>query len=181
MANAKACPCTGALIIDHCLERFALRLAPEIYSATFDLAEQSNRSLNGEISQAIESWLYQYDVLCLVRDNLSVAAGATASARIRAAVPVFNCDADKGEAKFSLRIREALGDELKKRFQDMKASSRSFVSMNTYIHQILAWWLAYSFEMQELQNALHDGFVSSTMARRRDQQDSIRTLQLCHA
>lgn len=142
-------------------DRFVLRLNPELYEAISTQAELNNRSINGEICTALDSWLYQYDQLMLVKNRVAQAADEHTAERIMSDTPVFPLGRENGECKIVVRLKDSQRDDLKSRVEQYKGQIGGFTSQNAYAQMVLVWWLTFNYELREFSKSLYQAMSTS--------------------
>lgn len=142
-------------------DRFPLRLNPDVYEAIANQAESNNRSINGEICMALDSWLYNYEHMVLVKNRVVQSADPKTAKEIMAHAPVFDFSRENGQNKIVVRLKESHREDLKNRVEDYKRKIGAFTSQNAYLQMVLVWWLSYNYELQEFTKVLYQSFMSN--------------------
>jgi hypothetical protein len=155
-----------------------LRLNPELSSALATIAGVHNRSMNGEICEALEKWLYEHEALMLVHDKLVSSVSGEAQKAITASIPVFKLQQEKDSetTKITLRYNEPLRRDLQEAASDYTAGSGEFLSQNHFVQMILVWWLVYNYELHEYTKAIYKEFQAKRGTRRTGQVDWLKSL-----
>jgi len=148
------------------IERFVLRLNLSLFKAISQQAEHSHRSINGEICAALDSWLFEFDQLMLVRNRIAQATGKHAALEIIAAAPNFPTSPNKADYKTMVRLKETQLSALKARIERHKAQVGKFTSQNNYVQMVLIWWVTFSFEVREFSKSLTTHALLGTGAHR---------------
>tara|TARA_R110002124_G_scaffold128157_9_gene288605 strand:+ start:12452 stop:12943 length:492 start_codon:yes stop_codon:yes gene_type:complete len=140
-----------------------LRLSQELYDAASDLADQHNRSLNGEICTSFSKWLYEHDALMLVKDRLLATTTEDTILSILRRTPSFEIgtEVERDTCTCPVRLKEDVGRALRRAHTSFKAGADGFLSLNAFMKMVLAWWISYSFQVSECSKALYNNFMHS--------------------
>jgi len=143
-------------------DRFVFRVNPSLYAAIVELAEAANRSVNGEICTAVEKWLYERDSLVVIKDRLLASASIETIDRIREATPLglFNADAESERCKTNVRLKEFVESDLRSAWEQHKAEVGP-LSLNSFLKNVVHWWVTYSYQIAECAKAIHRDFKNS--------------------
>jgi hypothetical protein len=147
--------------------RVIFRLNPSLLAAITELADEANRSVNGEICTAVDKWLYHRDSLVLMKDRLLASASAQTIDDIRKATPCYTISSEiEGEdVKTSVRFKESVAADLRGEWVRQK-SATGRLSLNSFLKIVVAWWVSYSFQLAACAKAIHKDFENSTRPTR---------------
>lgn len=158
-------------------DRIVFRVSAIFYAAIAEQADAANRSINGEICTAVDKWLYERDKLVVLKDRLLAGARADTIMEIRRATPSFLTivESDVEERKTNVRFKDTVEADLRASWAWHK-SQQGHVSLNSFLKLVVAWWLAYSFQLAECAKAIHRDFKSSCRSQSVEVRAHIRPL-----
>lgn len=145
-------------------DRVVFRVSPSFYAAITQQANDANRSVNGEICTAVDSWLYERDTMVFMKDRLMASASVESINVIRKATPSYLTVADEegDTCKTTVRFKESVEADLRAAWEVHKRQI-GHVSLNSFLKLVVSWWLMYSYQMRECAKALHRDFNNSMM------------------
>lgn len=141
--------------------RTVIRLPEEIYTAINELAVAHNRSLNGEIVTSVHKFLYERESLTLIKDRL-FATSPSNIMELNKRTPSFPFLATNTNAhQVTLRLDATVTDDLREALEIVREQNGMSLSLNSYLLQVMSWWITYNFQIQEFSKILYDDFKTS--------------------
>lgn len=128
-------------------EGFMLRIPNRLHSMLSVIAEQNERSINGEISYALSQWSQPKSLTRILYSHMQ-------DRFVRSGLPFTFPQVERANGSGAVGKKMACRFSVKQRSVTKKEAATLNISMNWHVLQIIVWWININIDIGILSAAL---------------------------
>lgn len=128
-------------------EKFMLRIPDSLHSMLSEIAEQNDRSINGEIAHALFQWTQP-------KSRIKVLYSHMQERFVRSGLPFIFPQVERANGSGAVGKKMCCRFSLHQHSETKKEAATLNISMNWHVLQIIVWWVNINIDIDILSAAL---------------------------